>query len=111
MSAVAQWRSTDFTAPSVLGVLARRSLVVGGVFGIISIIGLVLSPEHFLRGYLIGYMWMLGLTLGGLALLMLYHLTGGAWGYVLRRIFEAVSRTLPLMILLWIPIVVGVHSL
>src|SRR5512146_3273577 len=111
MSALTQWRDTDFAAPASIRVLGRRSLIVAAVFGVLSLIGLLVSPAQFLRGYLIGYMWMLGLTLGALALLMLYHLTGGAWGYVLRRIFEAASGTLPLMMVLFIPILFGIHSL
>ena len=40
------------------------------------------SPEQFLRGYLIGYMFWLGLSLGCLALLMVQYLSGGLWGLV-----------------------------
>jgi hypothetical protein len=36
---------------------------------------------------------------------MLQHMTGGQWGLVSRRIFEAGSRLLPLAVLLFIPIV------
>lgn len=111
MSAASQWRTVDFTAPGTVDVLSKRSLAVGVVFGLVSIIGLIVSPSQFIRSYLIGYMWVLGLTLGALAVLMLYHLTGGAWGYVLRRVLEAASRTLPLVIVLWIPILIGAHSL
>jgi hypothetical protein len=111
MSALSDWRALDFTAPATMDVLSKRALVVGVIFGIGSLIGLILSPAQFLRSYLLGYMWALGLTLGALAILMLYHLTGGAWGYVLRRVLEAATRTLPLMIVLWIPILLGVHSL
>ena len=45
-----------------------------------------------------------------MALLMIQHLSGGAWG-VFRRIFEASSRTLPLMALLFLPIVLGMGTL
>ena len=38
------------------------------------------------------------------ALLMLQHMTGGQWGLVGRRIFEAASRTLPFVALLFIPL-------
>src|SRR5260370_40279431 len=42
---------------------------------------------------------------------MIYHLTGGAWGFLLRRILEAGSRTLPLLAILFIPIAFGVSEL
>ena len=44
-----------------------------------------------------------------MALLMIQHLSGGAWG-IFRRIFEASSRTLPLLALLFLPIVLGMGS-
>jgi hypothetical protein len=42
---------------------------------------------------------------------MLHHLVGGAWGFVIRRILEAGTRTLPLMIVLFVPLLLGIHSL
>ena len=39
-----------------------------------------------------------------MALVMIQHLSGGAWG-VFRRIFEASSRTLPLLAVLFLPVV------
>ena len=49
--------------------------------------------------------------IGSLALLMIHHLSGGRWSLVLRRTFEASARTIPLMALLFIPIVLGMHEL
>lgn len=45
--------------------------------------------------------------MGSLALLMLQHLTGGGWGLVIRRVLEAATRTLPLMLALFIPVLAG----
>src|ERR1700730_10145670 len=42
---------------------------------------------------------------------MLQHLTGGGWGLVIRRVLEAATRTLPLMLLLFIPILLGATSI
>ena len=56
-------------------------------------------------------MFWLGVALGSLALLMVQHLSGGAWGVVIRRVLEAASRTLPLMALLFLPIAFGMHEL
>ena len=49
-------------------------------------------------------MFCLGLSLGSLALLMLQHLSGGQWGLVGRRVFEAASRTCRIVALLFMPI-------
>jgi hypothetical protein len=42
---------------------------------------------------------------------MLQHMTGGGWGLVIRRVLEASTRTLPIMALLFVPIILGAHSL
>src|SRR5439155_624685 len=65
--------------------IRRRSLMVAVIAGMASIVGAFLSPDHFFRSYLLAYMFWLGLTLGCLAVLMLQHLTGGAWALVIRR--------------------------
>jgi len=56
-------------------------------------------------------MFWLGIALGSMALCMVHHMSGGAWGLVIRRIFEASSRTLPVLALLFIPIALGMHDL
>src|ERR1044071_147535 len=63
--------------------------------------------EQFFRSYLIAYRFWFGMALGCLPLLMLHHLVGGTWGFVIRRILEAGTRTLPLMVILFVPILLG----
>ena len=63
----------------------------------------------FLRAYLIAYMLWFLVGLGSLALLMLHHMVGGSWGYVIRRTLEASTRTIPLLALFFIPLAIG-HS-
>jgi hypothetical protein len=67
--------------------------------------------EQFFRSYLIAYLFWLGLALGCLPVLMLHHLVGGTWGFSVRRILEAGTRTLPLMAVLFVPLLFGIHSL
>ena len=56
-------------------------------------------------------MLSIGISLGSLSLLMVQYLSGGAWGLVARRIFEASTRTLPLMVLMFIPIAMNLPTL
>ena len=42
---------------------------------------------------------------------MIHQLSGGAWGVVIRRLLGAASRTLPVLTLLFLPIVLGMHHL
>ncbi len=98
----------DLTAPPVVKTIGQRSLIVGVVFGIIALVLAFTRPDEFYRGYLLGFMCWLGLALGSMAILMIRHLTGGGWGMVIRRILGAAMRTLPLLVVLFIPIVIAV---
>ena len=101
----------DLRPPPVVKTIAWRSLVVGLVFGVVAIIGAFMRPEEFYRAYLLGFMCWLGVALGSMAILMIRHLTGGGWGMVIRRTLGAAMRTLPLLALLFIPIILGMHRL
>jgi hypothetical protein len=101
----------DFVPPPIISKWQRNALVVGILGSIGAIIGWIIEPYQFYRSFLLGYMWCIGLTLGCLAILMVYHLTGGAWGTVARRILEAGMRTLPLMIVLFVVLPIGAHHL
>src|SRR6202047_5131077 len=101
----------DLLPPQVVKTIARRSLVVGVVFGVVAIIGAFMRAEEFYRAYLLGFMCWLGVALGSMAILMIRHLTGGGWGVGIRRTVGAAMRTLPLLALLFIPIILGMHRL
>ncbi|HEY1785893.1 MAG TPA: hypothetical protein VGG30_10105, partial [Pirellulales bacterium] len=88
-----------------------RSLVVGIVALVGPIVAAPASPAQFFRAYLSAYLFWLGLTLGSMGLVMIYHLTGGAWGFLIRRVLEAGMRTLPLMALAFLPIAFGIGEL
>jgi len=92
-----------------LQLLLWRSLAVGVVALLICIIGAPFSPVQFFRAYLAAYQFYLGIALGALAIFMLYQLTGGAWGFLIRRILEAATRTLPLLAILFLPIAIGLR--
>ncbi|HXK60536.1 MAG TPA: hypothetical protein PLP42_11650 [Acidobacteriota bacterium] len=91
--------------------IQKRALLVGIVAGVVSVVGAFLNPEQFLHSYLMGFLLWLGITLGSVALLMLHHLVGGMWGFVIQRVLETAARLLPLMALLLIPILIGLPSL
>ncbi len=100
----------DLTAPPVVGKISQRSLVIGVVFAIAAVALAFTRPDEFYRGYLLGFMCWLGVALGSMAILMIRHLTGGGWGTVIRRILGAAMRTLPLLAVLFIPIIIAVFQ-
>src|SRR5579871_3734545 len=101
----------DLTPPPVVKTIQARSLIIGLIFAAISLVIAFIRPDQFFRAYLLGYMCWLGVALGSMAVLMIRHLTGGGWGLVIRRIMGAAMRTLPLLAVLFIPVILGVHHL
>ena len=100
-----------YTPPADLSRVRTGALAVGLLFSALFIAGAFLDRTQFFHAYLVGFIFWAGITLGSLALLMLQHLTGGAWGVVIRRVLEASTRTLPLIILLFIPVVIGLAQI
>ena len=98
----------DLSAPPVIKTIGQRALIVGVVFSLGAIALAFTRPEEFYRAYLLGYMDWLGVALGSMAIVMIRHLTGGGWGTVIRRILGAAMRTLPVMAILFIPIIIAV---
>jgi hypothetical protein len=94
----------DLMAPPVAESLQTRSMFIGLLGAAASVAGAIMAPKEFYSAYLTIFMVGLSLSLGCMSILMLYHLVGGGWGTVARRILEAGMMTLPLMALLFLPI-------
>ena len=112
MVAETRVQNLTYAAPPETGRFQQRALIVGALFLLLFIAGAFLpvtaggGVTQFFRSYLVGFIFWLGVTMGCLGLLMLQHLTGGAWGMVIRRLLEAGTRTLPLMLLLFLPLAI-----
>ncbi len=90
----------------------RRNAVVVGALGLVACgVGAFLTPADFFRAYLVGYLLWVGVALGSLPLMMLHHLSGGAWGLAIRRLLEGASRTLPVLTVLFLPLLFGLDDL
>lgn len=94
-------------APAAVAAWRTRFLLISAAFTVISFLAFAWTHEgrnHLLRAYLMGYMTCFGFAGGGLAMLMLQYVSGGKWGLLLRRPLEAMTRTLPLVALMFVPI-------
>ena len=97
-----------------LAAMQRTSLVVAmvtlGAFVLMGFLNHLNNQDYastsFFQSYMVGYLYALGATLGGMGFLFIHHLTGGGWGFVSRRVFEAASRNIYAMAALFIPIVI-----
>jgi hypothetical protein len=109
-------KPTDITIPPTS--LWAKLPVIGGVMAVVGLgatLGSAFGEETRTRA-MFSYLWafeiFLGLALGALGWLLIDHTVRSAWSIVVRRIAETVAVTLPVFILLWIPIgTIGFHSL
>ena len=99
--------------PALLARWRRRALTFGAVFSILAVVLAVLAAmmegdkfQHLLTSWLMGAMLCWGFSLGGLALLMVQYCSGGKWGLLIRRPLEAMSRTLWLTALMFLPVLI-----
>ncbi len=91
--------------------IQQQALIVGIIGLVACVAGVFISQEQFFQSYLFGYLFWLSIALGCFAATMLYHIVGGKWGFTIRRLVETGAMTLPLMALLFIPILFGISQL
>jgi hypothetical protein len=102
----------DFaTTHDLLRRTQRRALVVGAAGVVALAIGACFDATQVLRSWLVAWLFALGLSLGGLALVLLHAITGGAWGVAIRRFVEAAMHTTRWLALGFVPLALGMHRL
>lgn len=99
---------------SDLGKVPRLSLIAGIVGLIITLLILVLVPGDeskglYLRSYLVGFMFWFNMAAGCMFWLMVHHLSGGAWGIMIRRVTETGSKMMVWSLIFFIPMLFGLH--
>jgi hypothetical protein len=79
-----------------------------GLFGlVITIIGFFVSPRDAFYSYLTAFAYFFAICIGGLLFLMTLYATNAKWPTVLRRAVEAVAGAMPIFVVLFIPILLG----
>lgn len=86
-------------------------LVIGALFMAASAAGGFSDTKRFFYSYLISWTFCLSLTLGALFFVLIQHLTNAKWSVVVRRLSEALAWAFPILALLGIPIIFGMHDL
>ena len=103
---------TNYQAPESVSGLQRNGMMAFVLGAVGTLVGFFFSGlDRFFEAYLVAYIFWFGVSLGSLALLMVIHLSGGAWGVVIRRLLEAATRTIPYMAVLFLPILLGMGHL
>jgi hypothetical protein len=94
---------TDTIRPQ-LDRIQRNALVVGIIALAATLVGAFLNAQHFWQSYLYGYIAISALAIGSLGIFLLHNVVGGNWGVAIRRFIESGLQTLPMFLLLVIPI-------
>lgn len=89
----------------------HKALAAGLLGSVLCLAGMIFNPSQFFRSWLVAWIFFGGLSFGTLVIFMIQTLTGGAWGRAIRRLCEAAMMTLPLVGLLFLPIILGAHYL
>lgn len=86
-------------------------LLVGAIGLASGLSGWLTDPHQFYFSYLTGWVFCLTIALGALYFVLIQHLTRARWSIVVRRMAEALLWTFPLLAVLGIPVLFGLHDL
>jgi hypothetical protein len=105
--------SIPHASPPILE-MGMTALGIGVIFVAASFVGWGWSvlrphadPEAFFSGWLFAWLFWTGVSLGSMAIVMLFHCTGGRWGALVGRLGEHAAMVLPLMMVLFVPLLFG----
>jgi len=82
-----------------------------GVLGLAVGIAATVAGGSLPGAVLMGFVFWVGVSLGGVALLLVNHMAGGSWGAVVRRPLEAMASALPVALLFFLPVAAFIPQL
>ncbi|HVR42072.1 MAG TPA: hypothetical protein VMS56_01400 [Thermoanaerobaculia bacterium] len=91
--------------------LRRPALILGAISSVALLAGAFADTEQFFRSWLMAWVLLVMISVGGLAVLLIQYLTGGIWGVLMRRPAEAAASTIPIVGLGFIPVLIGMKSI
>jgi hypothetical protein len=93
----------------------NRLPVIAAVFALIGAVACAIlgpgNPKQFFFSWLVSFLFFQSLALGALFFVLIQFAAQGGWGVVLRRIGETIFSTIPVMAILFIPLLFGLHDL
>ena len=92
----------------------RIPVIAGGVALLGAVACAILgpgNPKQFFFSWLVSFLFFMSLALGALFFVLIQYAAQGGWGVVLRRIGETVFSTIPVMAVLFVPVLFGLHDL
>ena len=89
----------------------RRALIAASVATLVCLIAWQLDPTALAAAWLGAWLFFVGIAVGALVIVMIHELTGGAWGFAIRRPLEAAMMTLPVLAALALPLAFNLPNL
>ena len=110
---VARLRPEQATIPP--GHPWNRIPMIGAAIAVVGIAGCAIlgpgNPRQFFFSWLVSFLFFLTLALGALFFVLIQYASQGSWGIVVRRIGETIFATIPVLAVLFVPILFGMHDL
>jgi hypothetical protein len=104
--------SDSYYLPLETWTKVRNAIVFVALAGwVATIAGYFTDHESFFSSYLVAFIFFASTAIGATFYVMVQHVTGSAWSVTVRRLMENIMKTLPLFVILFIPIALGVHEL
>jgi hypothetical protein len=111
MSAQYEVAPVTVSRQRLLGASWKVGLVCAVAGGVASIYAWFADSHAFFSAWLAAFHFWLSMPLGALALLLIWDLTGGRWEALARVPLSAMAATMPLFLLLFLPIIAGLTEL
>jgi hypothetical protein len=73
--------------------------------------GFLTDRKEFFPAYLVAFLFFVSIAIGATFYVMVQHLTGSAWSVTVRRLMESLMRSMPVFVVLFIPLAFGIHDL
>jgi len=97
--------------PTQIRRAGRKAMVTALAAALLCALGAIWNRPQFFQSWLVAWIFFTGISCGALVIVMMQSLTGGAWGVATQRLTEAAMLTLPLMALLFVPVLLGIHDI
>ena len=90
----------------------RNALALAALISVIlCALGYYTNPDRFFQSYIIAFSYTSAIGLGAFFFVMVQFLTGSVWSVTMRRIMENIMITLPMGLILFIPVALGLNHI
>lgn len=101
----------QYLSNTIITKLRKTCAIISILSLILSLILIKLDPSYSFASYLTSFTYFISLSLGAFFLVIIFNLTRAGWSVALRRLAEFLMNNYLLFLILFIPLLFGIHSL